>query len=255
SWAYPQGATAIYPYDETLASAIDHFEEAGLTFVDGQVTDYTDPIDFYLPSDSSQHPAGGVFLKAQTLLQSLGFTVNVKTDTDLIANIKESPVSVYALAWQSSADPDMYQVNHYESQADSVIANGIKWLHENGDDNDLGTIQVKKLDNTTVEMNQKEALEYLGELIEEGTKYMLPEERKPIYTAALEILAQLSIEVPTYQRKNLFVVNPEFIDQTTLSSTITPYWGPLAEIWKLSFADNDDITGNEEVQGIIGYED
>ena len=84
-------------------------------------------------------------------------------------------------------------------------------------------------------MTQAQALTYLGELIEQGVKYMSSEERKPIYEKALEVLAQLSIEVPTYQRKNLFVYDNTVIDATTLSATVTPYWGPLAEIWKLSF--------------------
>jgi len=253
SWAYPENAQAIYPFDQTLASAISYFEAAGLTFVDGQVTNYTDPIVFTLPSDASAHPAGGVFLKAQTLLQSMGFTVNIVSDPSLIANIKKGPVGVYALAWQSSADPDLYQVYHYLSQAESVISNGIVWLYENGNDDTLGTIDVVKLDGTTVTMNQKAALEYLAELIEEGTKYMLPEERKPIYDKALEVLAQLNIEVPTYQRKNLFVADHAFIDLNTLSSTVTPYWGPMAEIWKVSFAEG--VVGNETTQILIGYEE
>ncbi len=260
SWAYPENAQPVYPFDETLASAISYFTAAGLTFTDGVVSDFggnngtaEDPIEFYLPSDASAHPAGGVFLRAQELLATLGITANIVTDTNLIANIKKGPIGVYALAWQSSADPDLYQVYHYLSQAESVISNGIVWLYENGGDDLLGTIEVEKLDGTTETMNQKEALEYLGFLIEEGVKYMLPEERKPIYDLALTLIAQLSIEVPTYQRKNLFVADNSFIDVTTLSSTVTPYWGPMAEIWKVSFTDN--VLGNQEVEVLIGYEE
>ncbi len=260
SWAYPENATAIYPFDETLESARSYFTAAGMTFTDGVVSDFggnkgseTDPIIFTLPMDASAHPAGGVFLRAQELLATIGITAQIVTDPNLIANIKKGPIGVYALAWQSSADPDMYQVNHYMSQAESVISNGIVWLYANGNDDDLGTIMVEKLDGSTEEMNQTEALTYLGFLIEEGVKYMLPEERKPIYNLALQLLAQLNIEIPTYQRKNLFVYNGRVIDQTTLSTTVTPYWGPLAEIWKVSFAEG--IPGNVETEIIVGYQD
>jgi len=260
SWAYPEGATAIYAYDETLASAISYFTAAGMTFTDGVVTDFgglkgseSDPIVFSLPSDASAHPAGGIFIKAQTLLAEIGITANIVSDPSLIANIKKGPVGVYALAWQSSQDPDMYQVYHYLSQAESVISNGIVWLYENGDNDALGTIDVVKLDGTTVEMNQKEALAYLAELIEEGTKYMLPQERAPIYAKALEVLAQLNIEVPTYQRKNLFVYDGSIVAQTSLSTSVTPYWGPMAEIWKVSFASG--VEGNETTTVVVGYED
>lgn len=252
SWAYPENATAIYAYDESLVKAKEYFVAAGYTLVNGQFTNVP-TITFTLPSDASAHPAGGIFIKAQTLLASIGITANIVTDTNLIANIKKGPVGVYALAWQSSQDPDMYQVYHYLSQAESVISNGITWLYENGDNDTLGTISVVKLDNTTVVMNQKEALVYLGELIEEGTKYMLPEERTPIYAKALEVLAQLNIEIPTYQRKNLFVYDGAFIAQTTLSTSVTPYWGPMAEIWKVSFASS--VAGNQTVSVIVGYQD
>lgn len=238
SWAYPEGAEAIYAYDETLESAKGFFQLAGYTLVAGKFIDVPE-IDFYLPSDASAHPAGGIFLKAQELLKEIGVTANIITDTNLIANIKKGPVGVYALAWQSSQDPDMYQVNHYLSQAESVISNGIQWLYANGDDADLGTITVRTLEGTNVVLNQKEALKYLGDLIEEATTYMLPEERAPIYAKALEVLARLNIEVPTYQRKNLFVYDGSVIDQTTLSTSVTPYWGPMAEIWKVSFNEAD----------------
>lgn len=253
SWAYPEGATAIYPFDATLAAAKSYFQLAGYTLGnDGKFTDVPE-IVFTLPSDASQHPAGGIFLEAQTLLESIGVSSRIVSDANLIANIKKGPVGVYALAWQSSADPDMYQVYHYLSQAESVISNGIVWLYENGDDDTLGTIDVVKLDGTTVEMNQKEALAYLGELIEQGTKYMLPEERAPIYAKALEVLAQLNIEVPTYQRKNLFVYDGAIIAQSSLSTSVTPYWGPMAEIWKVSFADG--VKGNETTTVVVGYEE
>jgi peptide/nickel transport system substrate-binding protein len=260
SWAYPENATAIYPFDGTLESARSYFTAAGMTFTDGVVSDFggnkgsvADPIIFTLPSDASAHPAGGVFLRAQELLATIGITANIVSDPNLIANIKKGPIGVYALAWQSSADPDMYQVNHYMSQAESVISNGIVWLYENGNDDDLGTVMVEKLDGSTEEMNQSEALTYLGFLIEEAVKYMLPEERKPIYNLALQLLAQLNIEIPTYQRKNLFVYNGSIIDQTTLSTSVTPYWGPLAEIWKVSFAEG--VAGNVEVEVIVGYQE
>ncbi|GEM_PF-215018 len=245
SWAYPEGATAIYPYDETLASAIANFKLAGYTYDEatGKFTDVP-AYDFYLPSDAKDHPAGGIYIKAQELLATIGVTVNIKSDSNLIANIKTSAIPVYSLAWSSSADPDMYQVYHYNSAAGSVEQNGIKGLYSNS--SAVGTITVTKLDGTTAEMNQKDAIKYLGDLIELGTKYMNKEERQPIYTKALEVLAQLSIEVPTYQRKNMYAYDQTILDGATMSQNVTPYWGPLAQIWKLSFASG--VEGNTEVE-------
>ncbi len=238
SWAYPEGAEPIYPFDESLKTTIDELQLAGYTFdeASGKFTDVPE-IDFYIPGATDDHPAGGIYLRAQELLATIGVTINIKNDSNLLANVKDGKHPVYTMAWQSSQDPDMYQVYHYKSAAESVVSNGIAWLYQNGGSDDLGTIEVTKLDGSKETMNQKQALEYLAELIEMGTKYMSVEERKPIYEKALEVLAQLSIEIPTYQRKNMFAYNNKVIDATTLSDVVTPYWGPTAQIWKLSFAD------------------
>jgi peptide/nickel transport system substrate-binding protein len=248
-WAYPEGAQAEYPYDVTKAAAIYYLKLAGYTFDEETqkfVGENLPTYKFSLPSAASAHPAGAIFIQAQKLLSDIGITAEITPDPSLISNIKKNAVGIYALAWQATPDPDMYQVYHYESQAESVISNGIKWLHDNGNVDELGTVEVTKLDGTTVTMNQAEALEYLAQLIEEGTKYMLADERKPIYVAALDILAQLNIEIPTYQRKNLFVYNGKVIEGSSLSQNITPYWGPLAEIWKVRFVKG--TTGNQTVE-------
>ena len=240
SWAYPENAQAIYPYDATLATAIRELKLAGYTYDEGTGR-FTDVprLTFTIPSAAEDHPAGSVFINAQARLATIGVEVEIKSDSNLIANIKKGAVAVYALAWQASADPDMYQVYHYMSSAESVKSNGIKYLQENGTSADLGTIEVTKLDGTTETMTQAEALTYLAELIEEGLKYMSVEERAPIYQKALEVLAQLNIELPTYQRKNMFAYNNTVIDGTTLSATVTPYWGPIAQVWKLSYVNGD----------------
>jgi ABC-type transport system substrate-binding protein len=76
-------------------------------------------------------------------------------------------------------------------------------------------------------------LEELADLIDEAVTYMNPAERAPIYEEALDLLAELVIEIPTYQRKNLFVYDDSVIKSSSLSAEVTPYWGPMAEIWKV----------------------
>lgn len=222
SWAYPENATAKYPYDGTGETAKAKLLEAGYSYnakgdilmKDGKQAKFV----FTLPSDASDHPAGRIFMNAKDILDSIGANVEVKTDANLISNVKGAEgIGVYALAWQVTTDPDMYQVYHYNSQAESVKSNGIRWLYANGSPD-----QVQKL---------KE----LGGKIEDGTKTVDIAERKQIYEDALNILAELAIEIPTYQRKNLFVYNSDILDSKTLTQDPTPYWGPLQEIWKISF--------------------
>jgi len=224
SWAYPEGSESLNPYDATGATARTLFAEAGYTWQgEGEEEVMIDPATsaqaefvFTIPSGAADHPAGQIFIRAKEMLDDMGAIARVNVDPNLIANIKKpAGVGVYALAWQAALDPDMYQVYHIESQASSVTSNGIKWLYTNGDE------------------TQKAMLEELADLIDEAVTYMNPAERAPIYEEALDLLAELVIEIPTYQRKNLFVYDDSVIKSSSLSAEVTPYWGPMAEIWKV----------------------
>ncbi len=234
SWAYPADAENLYEFDATAATAMLYFEKAGYTRngeghlikPGGSRAHFV----FTLPSGAADHPAGQLYIEARKTLEKIGATVEIKVDTNLIANIRNGNVGIYALAWSAALDPDMFQVYHIDSQATNVKSNGIKGLYANPDaaTADFGTIEWKG-----ETLTQKQALEKLAQLIEDGRKYMLPADRAPIYADALNLLAELVIELPTYQRKNLFILNNSVIDETTISDEITPYWGPLAEIWKV----------------------
>lgn len=109
SRAYPENAQAIYPFDEDLSTAIDELKLAGYTFDEntGQFTN-APVFTFTVPATADFHPAYVVFRRAQELLATIGVEANVVTDANLAANVKKSPVAVYALTRQTSADPDMY---------------------------------------------------------------------------------------------------------------------------------------------------
>ena len=250
SWAYPENAEAMYAFDETKAAAVEYFKKAGFEY-DEATGKFTGDLPEYvltLPSDAASHPAGGIYLQAVDLLKSLGFEdARVVTDTNLIANVNAGTVAVYALAWTSTPDPDMYQVYHYKSQANSVISNGIKSMYEGMKEVDFGdsfgtvtftpkyTLEGVTVANEEATLNQKELVTYLGYLIEEGTKYMTEDARKPIYEEALDVLARIDVEVPTYQRNNMYVYNNELIDGSTLYGSPSPYCGPLFEIWNVNY--------------------
>lgn len=254
SWAYPENAKAVHAFDVTKAAAVEQFKLAGFTYDEasgkftagkngGALPEYV----LTLPSDAASHPAGGIFLQAVDLLKELGFKASVATDKDLIAKVNAGTVAIYALAWSATPDPDMYQVYHYKSQANSVISNGIKSMYEGMKDVDFGddfgtytftpkyTLEGVTVANQEGTFNQKELITYLGYVIEEGTKYMTKEARKPIYEEALYVLAIIDVEVPTYQRNNMYVYNNEVIDATTLYGTPSAYCGPLFEIWNVNY--------------------
>ncbi len=82
-------------------------------------------------------------------------------------------------------------------------------------------------------------LRQLNELIAAGRSTLDIEERKTIYAEALELSTSLATEIPTYQRKDMFVYNKDVINADTLFSgeDVTPYQSPIQYIWNVELND------------------
>jgi peptide/nickel transport system substrate-binding protein len=228
SWAYPEGCTAMYPFDETGAASKEFFLKAGYKeTADGKLLapDGSKPsFKFTLPYQADDHPAGQVFLKAQEVLGKLGVEVIIDIDQNLLSKLEENAVPVWAAAWQATIDPDMFQVYYSDpakNQAGSPKATGLYYKFENGTE------------------EEKAILVRLNELIEQGRSTLNVDERKPIYTEALDKLMEMAVELPTYQRKNMFVYNKDVVDPSSITPAekTTPYMGPIDFIWDVSLLD------------------
>ena len=115
----------------------------------------------------------------------------------------------------------MYQVYHIDSTAGSV--------------NNWGYRAIKA--NTTGEYDEElELVERLSELIDLARTTLKENERKAFYADALDIVMQLAVELPTYQRSDLYAYNTDIIDVTTMTdpADLTPYNGPLSRLWEVS---------------------
>ena len=115
----------------------------------------------------------------------------------------------------------MYQVYHKDSNATSVLNWGYKQiLANNGGKYDT----------------ELELVEKLSELIDKGRETNVQSERKVIYTEALNVVMELAVELPTYQRDDLFAYNTNKIDVDTLTpdSDLSPYKGLTSDIHKVS---------------------
>lgn len=233
-WAYPDNPNNLFPYDGTGETSKKLFEEAGykydaakkiMTYPAGhakagqQVT-----FKFVLPSDAANHPAGSIFIDTQEVLAKIGVKVDIESDQSLLNKLStayESGLQVWAAAWGSGGvDPDMFQIWHSDpavNQGTSAARSGLYYLFANGSD------------------EEKAMLKELNELIMAGRSTLDTEERKTIYKRALELSTGLAVEVPTYQRKNMYVFNSEVIKASTLFSgeDVTPFQDPLNFIWNV----------------------
>lgn len=177
---------------------------------------------FTIPSEAKDHPAGSIFIDAQAVLAKIGVKVDIEIDQNLLSKLNtsyESGIQVWAAAWGSGGvDPDMFQIWYSDPKVNQGSSStGLYWLYENGSD------------------EEKAMLRELNELIIAGRSTIDNEERKAIYKRALELSTGLAVEIPTYQRKNMFVYNKEVIKSDTLFSgdDVTPFQSPLSYIWNV----------------------
>ena len=226
SWAYPTGDAAMdngfdYPqyggqFDEEVARANveKYMEEAGVSAGDSQLK-----VTFTIAGSSLQdHPTYKVFRDAAALLNDMGWEVEVVCDTQALTKINTGSLEVWAAAWSSALDPDLYQVYHKDSTATSTLAWGYNYLKNNGTSEEL------------------DILDDLSDVIDEARETNDQEERTELYEEAMEYILDLAIELPVYQRSVLYAYNSNIISADSLPKEVNPYSSPLDRIWEVEFA-------------------
>ncbi|MBQ4561079.1 MAG: hypothetical protein IJA55_01955 [Clostridia bacterium] len=225
SWAYPDGNDATdngfdYPpmgawsKDVATSNIEKYMEEAGVSAGDSELK-----VKFTIAGSSLQdHPTYKVFRDAAALLNDLGWNVEVVCDTQALTKINTGALEVWAAAWSSALDPDLYQVYHKDSTATSTLAWGYNYLKTSGTSEEI------------------DLLDELSELIDEARETNDKEERSELYKDAMTQILDLAIELPVYQRSVLYSYNSKIIKSESVPTEINPYSSPLDRIWEIEFA-------------------
>ncbi len=197
-------------------------EGAGWTLGDDKVyvkgdqrLEYT----FTIAGATTDHPAYSMFDSAKNFLNSCGFKITVVTDISALKKLATGQLAIWAAAWSSTADPDMYQVYHKDSKATSV--------------NNWGYPTI--LNNTTKFSYENSIIEELSTKIEDARKTTNQVTRANLYIEALDLVMDLAVEMPTYQRKDCVAYNREVIDEKTINSNPTPFQSAIDKIWELNY--------------------
>jgi peptide/nickel transport system substrate-binding protein len=130
-------------------------------------------------------------------------------------------LEVWAAAWSSPIDPDMYQVYHKDSKATSVK----NW----GYDEIVRGTDSKYAYERNIVVNQ------LAPLIEAARETTNETERAEYYADALDLVMELAVELPTYQRNDLIVYNQQVINKNTLNTNPSPTSGVFDRIWEVNY--------------------
>ena len=200
--------------DTAVTNVKKYMEAAGVSAGDSSLK-----VTFTIAGSSLQdHPTYKVFRDAADLLNSLGWDVEVVCDSQALTKINTGALQVWAAAWSSALDPDMYQVYHKNSTATSTLAWGYNYLKNSG---------------SAEEMN---ILNSLSDLIDQARETNAQAVRAELYKEAMGYILDLAVELPVYQRNVLYAYNSKVIKTSSLPTDVNPYSSPLDRIWEIEFA-------------------
>lgn len=221
---YTSDMTAEQKYAAAQQAALGFFEAAGYTVEDGKLTaapegaklEYT----FWIPADGKgDHPAFMIVNEASKALETIGLHLIIKdltNSSELWDNLDAIQVEMWAAAWGSTVDPDMYQIYY------SDVANGP--TNKSGMNPMGGPAQGGSNYEYCI------ADPDLDKLIMEARSTTDQAARKAMYKACLDIVVDWAVETPTYQRQNAIIFSTERVNLETVTPDITTFYGWMAEV-------------------------
>ena len=229
NWAYPKASDGSadrdnghdYPSvrfnrDEAKQKILDYMEAANVSEGDSKLS-----IKFTIAgANLTDHPTYQTFQSAADLLNECGWNIEVVPDTQALTKLSSGSLAVWAAAWGSTIDPDMYQVYHKNSTATSTLAWGYREILQN---------EAQYPEENAILKELSDKIDAAREIEDQAT-------RSALYKEAMSLVLDLAVELPVYQRMVLYAYNAEVIDTSTLPEEINPYSSPLDRLWEIEFA-------------------
>ena len=191
-------------YSAALEAALGYLEAAGYTVENGQVTAAPDGAKLEYAVNiggggNGDHPTFQTLTNAAAALKTIGITLTVNdmaNASDLYASYQSGAAEGWVAAWQSTNDPDMYQLYHSKGSTNYYDIS----------DPDL------------------------DELIMAARQTTDQEARKAMYKEAMEIILDWGVELPVYQRSEATIFSTERVNIDTIAKDQTPYWTYKSEL-------------------------
>ena len=191
-------------YEAALQAALGFFEAAGYTVKNGKLTAAPDGAKLKYQVNigaggNGDHPSFLLLKTAADALKTIGFELVVNDITqanDLYSSYQSGVADMWCAAWGATTDPDMYQI-----------------YHSQGSTNYYG-IYDDELDQIILDARKSSDQDY----------------RKSLYKEAMEIVMDWAVEIPIYQRSEVYTVSTKRVNVDTLTPDMTPYWSWMKEV-------------------------
>ncbi|HWR18250.1 MAG TPA: ABC transporter substrate-binding protein [Clostridia bacterium] len=204
---YTADMTADQKYTAAVEAAKGYLIAAGFTFDEATGLFTAAPegaklsYEVIIPGGGNgEHPSFAVLTDASNALATIGIElkINDPADSNVLWNSLDAGTQeLWCAAWGATIDPDMYQVYH----SSGIVGKG-------GSDSNHYHINVPELDQLIVDARLSDDQAY----------------RKAIYKQALDIIVDMAVEIPAYQRQNCTVVSSERVVVDSLTPDITTFW-------------------------------
>lgn len=202
---YTSDMTVEQKYEAAQQAALGFFEAAGYTVEDGKVVAAPEgasmEYELLIPGDGvGDHPSFMICTLTSDALAEIGIKLivtDLSNSSDLWTALEAETCAIWAAAWGATVDPDMFQIYHPEGGSNYQYA-----------------------------INDAE----LNELIMDARATTDQAYRKTMYKAALDIVIDWAVEVPTYQRQNAIIFSTERVNMETVTPDITTFYGWMAEV-------------------------
>ena len=191
---YTDDMDAEAKYAAALDAAVGFFKAAGYTFDEatGKFTAAPEGAKMSYEvmiggNGTGDHPSFAVLTDAQAALAKIGIDIRINDPADnsvMWDALDGGKQEMWCAAWQSTIDPDMYQVYH----SSGIVGRG-------GSDSNHYHIADPDLDEAIVLARQSDDQAY----------------RKQVYKTALDIIVDWAVEIPAYQRQNATIYSSQRI--------------------------------------------
>ena len=205
---YTEGMSADDKYAAAKQAALGYFEAAGYTVADGKITaapagGRMDAEVMVGGSGKGDHPSFMALTLASDALKEIGFNLivsDMSNFAEMTNAINAGTADMFAMAWQATPDPDMFQIYHSEGGSANYYA-----------------IYSDELD----------------ELVMEGRTNTDQAFRKAVYKEALDFIVDYAVEIPVYQRQDASVFSTQRVNADSIPQDLTTFYSYLNEIEKI----------------------
>ena len=195
-------------YAAAKQAALGYFEAAGYTVADGKITaapagGRMDAEVMVGGSGKGDHPSFMALTLASDALKEIGFNLivsDMSNFAEMTNAINAGTADMFAMAWQATPDPDMFQIYHSEGGSANYYA-----------------IYSDELD----------------ELVMEGRTNTDQAFRKAVYKEALDFIVDYAVEIPVYQRQNASIFSTQRVNADSIPQDLTTFYSYLNEIEKI----------------------